>query len=101
MAGNCDPNTSANTRINNLWERACIGILMLLIAFMQTQYTADRTESKAEVKELNVKVLELYRTSVTKMELKELETRLNANNEAIRSDIRNLLTLYLDDKTKR
>ena len=98
MANNCDTNSSANTRITNIWEKACIGILMLLLGLVQMQYTSDRAESKQEIKELNVKVLELYRTSVTKQELKELESRLNANNEAIRSDIRNLLTLYLDDK---
>lgn len=83
-------------RINNLWERAAIGLLMLVIAGVQSQYWADKTESKAEIKELNTKVLELYRTSVTKTELKELETRLAAGNEAIRADVRQILTFYLE-----
>ena len=86
---------NANNRINNLFERTAIGLLMLLLAVVQTQYWADKAESKGEIKELNTKVLELYRTSVTKTELKELETRLAAGNEAIRADVRQILTFYL------
>lgn len=89
---------SANHRINNLWERAAIGLLMILLGVIQTQYWADKNESKQEIKELNTKVLELYRTSVTKTELKELETRLTNNNEAIRADVRQILTFYLEKK---
>lgn len=89
---------NANHRINNLWERAAIGLLMILLGVVQTQYWADKNESKQEIKELNTKVLELYRTSVTKTELKELETRLTNNNEAIRADVRQILTFYLDKK---
>lgn len=88
-------NDSANRRINNLFERAAIGLLMLILAAVQTQYWADKAEAKGEIKELNTKVLELYRTSVTKTELKELETRLAAGNEAIRADVRQILTFYL------
>lgn len=88
-------NDSANNRINNLFERAAIGLLMLILAAVQTQYWADKAEAKGEIKELNTKVLELYRTSVTKTELKELETRLTAGNEAIRADVRQILTFYL------
>lgn len=88
----------ANHRINNLFERACIGLLMLLVALIQTQYWSDKNDNKQEVKELNVKVLELYRTSVTKQELKELESRLAAGNEAIRADVRQILTFYLERK---
>lgn len=91
-------NLSANHQISNLWERAAIGLLMLLLAAVQTQYWADKNESKQEVKDLNAKVLELYRTSVTKQELKELETRLAAGNEAIRADVRQILTFYLERK---
>lgn len=89
---------SANHRINNLLERAAIGLLMILLGVVQTQYWADKNESKQEIKELNTKVLELYRTSVTKTELKELETRLTNNNEAIRADVRQILTFYLEKK---
>lgn len=89
---------SANHRINNLWERAAISLLMILLGVVQTQYWADKNESKQEIKELNTKVLELYRTSVTKTELKELETRLTNNNEAIRADVRQILTFYLEKK---
>lgn len=100
---------NANHRINNLFERAAIGLLMLLLALVQAQYWADKAEYKTEIKELNTKVLELYRTSVTKQELKELETRLTAGNEALRADVKNqteavradvrqILTFYLEKK---
>lgn len=89
---------SANQRINNLTERLAIGLLVLMLGGVQTQYWADKNESTAEIKELNAKVLELYRTSVTKQELKELEARMTQNVEGIRSDVRNMLTLYLKDK---
>lgn len=88
---------SANTRINNLWEKLAIGVLTLLLGLVQMQYQADRSEAKQEIKELNTKVLELYRTSVTKTELKELEDRLTKNVEGIRSDIRGILRLYVDE----
>lgn len=88
----------ANHRTNNLFEKAAIGLLMTMLGFVQTQYWADKAESKAEIKELNTKVLELYRNSVTKQELRELETRLTENGNALRSDVRQILTLYLDQK---
>lgn len=89
---------TANHRINNLWERAAIGLLLVLLGVIQVQYSTDKNDAKQEVKELNTKVLELYRTSVTKQELKELETRLAAGNEAIRADVRQILTFYLERK---
>jgi single-stranded DNA-binding protein len=89
---------SANHRINNLMERLAIGVLVILLGFVQTQYWSDKSEAKQEVKELNTKVLDLYRSSVTKQELKELETRLAAGNEAIRADVRQILTFYLERK---
>lgn len=89
---------SADQRIHNLTERLAIGLLVLMLGGVQTQYWADKNESKEEIKELNTKVLELYRTSVTKQELKELEARMTQNVEGIRSDVRNMLTLYLKDK---
>lgn len=88
----------ANHRINNLMERLAIGVLVILLGFVQTQYWADKNEAKQEVKDLNTKVLDLYRSSVTKQELKELETRLTANVEGIRSDIRQILTLYVEKR---
>lgn len=93
-----DSNQNPNHRINNFIERAFIGLLIIMLGLIQTQYWADKAESKQEIKELNVKVLDLYRTSVTKQELKELEVRLTENGNALRSDIRQILTLYLDQK---
>lgn len=91
-------NPDASHRINNFIERAAIGLLVILLSLIQTQYWADKAESKQEIKELNTKVLELYRSSVTKQELRELETRLTENGNALRSDVRQILTLYLDQK---
>jgi hypothetical protein len=91
-------NPDASHRINNFIERAAIGLLVILLSLVQTQYWADKAESKQEIKELNIKVLELYRSSVTKQELRELETRLTENGNALRSDVRQILTLYLDQK---
>ncbi len=88
----------ASHRINNFIERAAIGLLVILLSLVQTQYWGDKAESKQEIKELNIKVLELYRSSVTKQELRELETRLTENGNALRSDVRQILTLYLDQK---
>ena len=85
-------------RINNYIERIAIGLLVILLSLVQTQYWGDKAESKQEIKELNTKVLELYRSSVTKQELRELETRLTENGNALRSDVRQILTLYLDQK---
>lgn len=85
-------------RVNNYIERIAIGLLVILLSLVQTQYWADKAESKTEIKELNTKVLELYRNSVTKQELRELETRLTENGNALRSDVRQILTLYLDQK---
>ena len=91
-------NSDASHRINNFIERIAIGLLVILLSLVQTQYWADKAESKVEIKELNTKVLELYRNSVTKQELRELETRLTENGNALRSDVRQILTLYLDQK---
>jgi hypothetical protein len=90
--------SNANHRITNLMERLAIGVLVILLGFVQTQYWADKAEAKQEVKDINTKVLDLYRSSVTKQELKELETRLTANVEGIRSDIRQILTLYVEKR---
>lgn len=89
---------SANHRINNLMERLAIGVLVVLLSLTQTQYWADKKEMKEEIKELNAKVLDLYRTSVTKQELKEMEERVNKNAAAVRDDVKNILELYLNRK---
>lgn len=93
-------NNSANTRMNNLFERLGIGLLVLMLGWGQVQYSNDKAETREEVKELNIKVLELYRSSVTKEELKDLENRLTANVTGIRSDVRQILQLYLDQEKK-
>lgn len=88
---------SANHRINNLWEKLSIGLLTIMLGWGQMQYQQDRSETKAEIKELNTKVLDLYRTSVTKQELREFEDRLTKEWSSIRNDVRGILQLYVDE----
>lgn len=88
---------SANHRINNLWEKLSIGLLTLMLGWGQMQYQQDKAETKAEIKELNTKVLDLYRTSVTKQELREFEDRLTKEWSSIRDDVRGILKLYVDE----
>jgi hypothetical protein len=88
-------------KLSSMWEKLSIGVLTLLLGLVQMQYTSDRTETRREVEKLNTQVLELYRSSVTKQELKELEDRLTKNVEGIRSDIRGILNLYVDEGVRR
>lgn len=88
---------NANSRIVNLYEKIAIGALALLLGLVQVQYQSDRAENKAEVKELNSKVLELYRNSVTKQELRDFEERLTKEWGSIRDDVRGILRLYVDE----
>jgi len=88
-------------KLSSMWEKLALGVLTLLLGLVQMQYTSDRTETRREVEKLNTQVLELYRSSVTKQELKELEDRLTKNVEGIRSDIRGILNLYVDEGVRR
>lgn len=88
-------------KLSSLWEKLAIGVLTLLLGLVQMQYTSDRAENKKDIEKLNTQVLELYRSSVTKQELKELEDRLTKNVEGIRSDIRGILNLYVDEGVRR
>lgn len=90
-----NPNSN-ETPTSKLIERALIGLLVIILGAVQMQYNRDQDETKQELRQLDMKVLDLYRSSVTKQELKELETRLTANVEGIRSDIRQILTFYMD-----
>lgn len=92
---------NTTTKLSSLWEKLAIGVLTLLLGLVQMQYTADRAENKKDIEKLNTQVLELYRSSVTKQELKELEDRLTKNVEGIRSDIRGILNLYVDEGVRR
>lgn len=92
---------NTTSKLSSMWEKLSIGVLTLLLGLVQMQYTSDRTETRREVEKLNTQVLELYRSSVTKQELKELEDRLTKNVEGIRSDIRGILNLYVDEGVRR
>lgn len=94
-----NPTTNESTT-GKLIERALIGLLVIILGAVQMQYNRDQDETKQELRQLDMKVLDLYRSSVTKQELKELETRLTANVEGIRSDIRQILTFYMEPKNK-
>jgi hypothetical protein len=92
---------NTTSKLSSLWEKLAIGVLTLLLGLVQMQYTSDRAENKKDIEKLNTQVLELYRSSVTKQELKELEDRLTKNVEGIRSDIRGILNLYVDEGVRR
>ena len=92
---------TANSRVNGLIEKLAIGALGLVLALGQWQYQTDRKEIRDQTKELDMKVLDLYRTSVTKAELKEFEERLTKEMSGIRSDVRGILGIYVEESVRR
>ena len=81
---------SANSRINNLWEKAAIGLLGILLGWMQIQYQ----DSKEQVKELETKVQTLYIDKVSKSDLKDVEERINSKIDGMKTDLLARLDLY-------
>jgi hypothetical protein len=74
---------SANSRINQVWEKfaiwACSAIIALLVIGYQDQ--------KSKVDKLEEKVQILYQEKVSKNELKDVEQRLMTRIEAGNADI--------------
>lgn len=75
--------SSANSRINHLWERLCIGLLGVLMLWGGTQFQ----ELKAQNKELENKVLFLYTDKVSTAQLKDTEDRLIKQIDGMKTDI--------------
>lgn len=83
-------NDSANTRINNLWEKFAIGLLSVVMALGMLVIQDIRTQNK----ELESRVLFLYTDKVSNQQLKDTEQRLVTNIEGMRSDLLARLDLY-------
>jgi len=88
---------SANTRINNLYEKIAIGLLSVIIAWGQLQYQ----ESKDRVKDLETKVQTLYLEKVSRGDLRDLEDRINSRIESMKSDLLARLDLYFGKLDKK
>lgn len=69
---------SANGRINNLWERASIGLLTFIVSCLFI-YTTNQRE---DYKTLEEKVLTMQVGKVNKEDLREVENRLNTKMDA-------------------
>jgi hypothetical protein len=69
----------ANNRMNNLFERASIALLGLLLTILFTAYQYQRADYKA----LEEKVLIMQMNKVNKEDLKDVENRLNIKMDAL------------------
>lgn len=71
-------NDSANARINNLWERACIGLLTLVVTYMGMAYK----DIVSEVRSANDKIVLLQMDKVGRSDMREMEVRTNSRMDA-------------------
>lgn len=89
--GSFEGSPDPNSRINGYIERAAVwafGILFTVLVYVvQGQ--------NAEIKALDAKVQSLAVEKVDKKDLKELETRLTYTMTSMKTDMRDMLELYL------
>lgn len=78
------PDSSANQRINSVWERLALGLLSLIVGAMILAYQGMR----ADHKELESKVFTLQMDKVSKADLRETENRLLQGFHAQISDLK-------------
>jgi len=71
-------NDDANGRINNLWERACIGLLTLVVTYMGMAYK----DVVNDVRSANDKIVLLQMDKVGKSDMREMEVRTNSRMDA-------------------
>lgn len=71
-------NDSANARINNLWERACIALLTLVVTYMGMAYKDVVAEQRAA----NDKIVLLQMDKVGRVDAREMEARTNSRMDA-------------------
>lgn len=71
-------NDTANNRINNLWERACIALLTLVVSYMGMAYKDVTTE----IRLANDKIVMLQMDKVGKSDNKDMEIRINSRMDA-------------------
>lgn len=79
-----DLTPDANIRINNIWERLCIGLLTLVVSALFMAYQAQRSDFKA----LEDKVLVMQMNKVSKEDLKDAVSGLNLKMDAGFSNLR-------------
>jgi hypothetical protein len=75
--------SSANARINHLWERLALGLIGILMLWGATQFQ----DLKEQNKELENKVLFLYTDKVSTAQLKDTEDRLIKQIDGMKADI--------------
>lgn len=68
----------ANSRINNLWERATLGLLSLFVTIMFFSYN----NISKEVKDANDKIVLLQMDKVGKSDMRDFEVRTNSRMDA-------------------
>ncbi len=68
----------ANSRINNLWERATLGLLSLFVTIMFFSYN----NISKEVKDANDKIILLQMDKVGKSDMRDFEVRTNSRMDA-------------------
>lgn len=71
-------NDSANARINNIWERACIALLTIVVSYMGMAYKDVVSEQRAA----NDKIVLLQMDKVGKSDMREMEVRTNSRMDA-------------------
>lgn len=71
-------NDNANVRMNNLFERACIGLLVLVVSYMGMAYKDVTTE----IRLANDKIVLLQMDKVGKADQREMEVRTNSRMDA-------------------
>lgn len=71
-------NESANARMNNIYERACIALLTIVVSYMGMAYKDLITD----VRLANDKIVMLQMDKVGKADTKEMEIRINSRMDA-------------------
>lgn len=71
-------NDTANSRINNLWERACIGLLTIVVSYMGMAYK----DLVNDIRSANDKIVLLQMDKVGKSDMREMEVRTNSRMDA-------------------
>jgi hypothetical protein len=84
-------NDDTNIKINNLWERLCLGLLSFIVSCLFLFYQGQREDFKG----LEEKVVTMQTGKVNKEDLREVEARLNTKMDA---GFSNLIARSAQDK---
>lgn len=89
-------NETANSRINNFWERAA---LFFLTAVLSLTVWAFQEQGK-KVEALEQRVLLIQTTKVDRGDLRDVEDRINSKIDGMKSDLIARLDLYFGKLSK-